>query len=162
MNDLKNNAKTQTRTNERSRANPGHGKKDILKMMIDEPRLSRKSTSYRLRLLRFSWQGISGVTSNLTPPRPSFLLHRRHQPPVNLLMPKKRFTPQYSKPQSTVHPSLQSPATASSTSSTNSSSTPPQFSRPLHARLVPIPSPLNTILTLSKKKFRQRCRPHGK
>ncbi|KAH8775185.1 hypothetical protein BGZ57DRAFT_942082 [Hyaloscypha finlandica] len=40
-------------------------------------------------------------------------------------MPKKRFTPQYSKPQSTVHPSLQSPATASSTSSTNSNDATP-------------------------------------
>ncbi|KAE9363128.1 hypothetical protein N431DRAFT_564740 [Stipitochalara longipes BDJ] len=40
-------------------------------------------------------------------------------------MPKKRFTSQYSKPQSTVHPSLQSPATASSTSSTNHNDAPP-------------------------------------
>ncbi|KAN0104344.1 hypothetical protein V8E51_010089 [Hyaloscypha variabilis] len=40
-------------------------------------------------------------------------------------MPKKRFMPQYSKPQSTVHPSLQSPATASSSSSTNHIDAPP-------------------------------------
>ena len=64
--------------------------------------------------------------------------------PVKLLMPKKRFTPQYSKPQSTVHPSLQSPATASSTSSTNSSSTPPQLSHPPPYSSHSFPSSFNT------------------
>ena len=73
------------------------------------------------------------MQSSSTSPPSCLSSHRHHHRPVSLLMPKKRFTAQYSKPQSTVHPSLQSPATASSASSTNSLSSPPRFLHPRDA-----------------------------